>query len=217
MTKREPDTAAGLSLRAGSTDAEAVRRYYDAWAGDYDVTLVDWDYRAPNDCADVLMPALAGDARVLDVGCGTGLMGAVLRGRSAALRIDGLDISAASLEQAAARGVYETLTAHDLQSLPLPVSRGAYDAAVCVGVLTYLPDTGAVLRDLCRCVRPGGAVAFTQRSDLWPARGMDGVLAAMAEEGLCTVTHVSAPRPYLPGNADFGDDIEVIHTLLTVA
>lgn len=203
-----------FSLRRGSTDPDAVRRHYDDWAGSYDTTLAEWEYRAPADAAATLASLLSPAARVLDVGCGTGLFGEALRDH-VDVTLHGLDISAPSLGRARGRG-YAHAVQHDLQKVPLPVQTDGVDAAASVGVLTYIGDAEPLLRDLCRCVKPGGAILFTQRDDLWEARGFPAMLDRIAAEGLWTVQSVSEPRDYLPANADFGDAVKVIHTLAVV-
>lgn len=211
----EPADRALTSLREGSTDARAVEEYYDDWADGYDATLQEWRYRAPADAAALLAPHLADGARVLDVGCGTGLLGAALHSH-VAVRLEGIDISAASLEQARRRGLYDRLLRHDLTQTPLPVPDGAVDAAACVGVLTYIADAEALLRDMCRAVRADGVVAFTQRTDLWDDRSFDALVARLEARGLWQRQHQSPPMPYLPGNTDFADEIGVIHALCRV-
>ena len=52
---------------------------------------------------------------MLDVGCGTGLVGRALRARGYAGRIAGLDLSQASLEIAREGGAYDSLEQADLQ------------------------------------------------------------------------------------------------------
>jgi len=203
------------SLREGTTDARAVETYYDDWAESYDAKLDSWHYSAPEDVAVLLVPHLAAGQRVLDVGCGTGLLGRALRAR-AKVTVYGLDISTASLKQAQERGLYDQLTQHDLQKQPLPVPDNAYDIAASIGVLTYIADAGTLMRDLCRAVRAGGVIAFTQRTDLWQERRFDDMIARLEGEGLWQRHHVSTPKPYLPGNAEFADDIRVIHTLCRV-
>ena len=211
-----PEDRSLTSLRQGTTDARAVEAYYDTWAEGYDATLAAWHYRAPEEAADLLAPHLGAGVRVLDVGCGTGLLAQALRRRSAEVALDGLDISSASLARARDRGLYRRLLQHDLQKLPLPVADDAYDVAATVGVLTYIADAGALLRDLCRAVRSGGAIAFTQRTDLWQARGFERMIAGLEGAGLWRCDHVGAPMPYLPGNAEFAGEIGVIHTLCRV-
>lgn len=215
MAKRSNDDEPLVSLKQGTTNAHAVQAYYDDWADGYDATLQTWQYRAPEDTADLLSAHLAAGMRVLDVGCGTGLLGQALCKR-AELSLDGIDISSASLKQAQKRGIYNLLMQHDLQIRPLPVDDNTYDVAATVGVLTYIANAETLLRDLCRAVRSGGVIAFTQRTDLWDERGFDKMIMQMEAEGFWQREKVSKPMPYLPGNDEFADEIRVIHTLCRV-
>jgi len=213
---KKPRSGGLTSLKAGSTDTDAIADYYDDWAGTYDETLATWDYQAPRDTAALLAPHLSPKARILDVGCGTGLVADAL-GRYGDFHLDGIDISAESLKLAEARGGYERLVCHDLQKPPLPLEDDSYDAAISVGVLTYIADAEALFRDLCRCVRAGGVIAFTQRTDRWKSLDFAAMIAALESDGLWSTLHISEPRGYLPGNEDFADDIKIIHTLCRVA
>lgn len=215
MTKT-PQDGKSFDLRGGTTDPEAVSGYYDAWAAAYDEdTMKAWNYRAPSDAADRLAPHLSEGDAVLDIGCGTGLFGVALAER---LRVSltGLDISAESLKLAGKRDLYDRLVEHDLQKLPLPVEDNSMAAAASVGVLTYIEDAGALLRDACRCVAPGGLITFTQRTDRWEALNFRATVEGIAGEGLWEVVEISDPQDYLPGHEDFGDHIRIIHTLCRV-
>ena len=212
----ERDTEAKLtSLRQGTTESGAVQSYYDDMAARYDDTLAAWQYRAPEDACDVLAPYLADGARVLDVGCGTGLLGRALMQRGA-MQVDGVDISTASLRHAEERGCYARLIRHDLQVLPLPVPDDAYDAAAAVGVMSYIADAPALMRDLCRAVRRDGVITFTQRTDFWQERDFAGMIARLEDEGLWAQVTVTQPLDYIPGHEDFTDEIKVIHVLCKV-
>ena len=212
--QRDHDSGASgfSSLRHGSTESREVEEYYDNWAETYDSTLTGWRYRAPQDACELLAPHLARGSHVLDVGCGTGLLGEALARRGNYV-IDGIDISAKSLALAERRGIYADLVQHDLQKLPLPVDDDVYDAAASVGVLTYVEDAEALLRDLCRCVRPGGAIMFTHRTDLWERQAFPDLISRLERDGLWSWPQISAPRQYLPGNEEFSQEIKVIHTL----
>ncbi|MEV6599713.1 bifunctional 2-polyprenyl-6-hydroxyphenol methylase/3-demethylubiquinol 3-O-methyltransferase UbiG [Actinoplanes sp. NPDC051346] len=98
--------------------------------------------------------------RVLDVGCGGGLVSE----RLAALgyRVTGVDLSAGSIEiarrHAAARGVdveYVVGSAFDL-----PREDGSVDLVVVSDVLEHLADLGAATAEIARVLRPGGLVVF---------------------------------------------------------
>ena len=80
---------------------------------------------------------------------------------------------------------------------------------MCVGVLTYLPDSEAVVREFVRIVRPGGAVVLTQRTDLHDERAFGPLLERIARDGLITDLSISEPRRYLPANDDYADTLRV--------
>ena len=195
-----------------STDSQEIGRYYDDWAKEYDQTLAQWKYQSPSVVADLLTQHVPLDAPILDAGCGTGLSGQALH--TAGFRhITGGDLSQASLDIAAQAGVYECLTQVNMQCLPLPFDTDAFAGVACVGVLTYLPDTEALMREFCRVVRPGGLVVFTQRDDLFRERDFPGVLRGLEAEGLWEKVSVSEPQLYLPGNTEFSDQIKVIYSV----
>ena len=195
-----------------STDSEETAAYYDAWADNYDETLAQWNYQSPAIVASMLKREVPPDDRVLDAGCGTGLSGRALHA-AGFRRLTGIDISQASLDVAALTGVYERLQQVNMQQLPLPLQSAEFAAAQCVGVLTYVPDTSAILREFCRVVRPGGLIAFTQREDLFNERNVAGALRTLEDDGLLTRLSVSEPQAYLPGNADYADEVKVIYCL----
>jgi methyltransferase-like protein 27 len=195
-------------LLAGPTSPDEVRRHYDEWSPDYDDTLRGWGYEAPARAARLLLDRAGGGAHVLDAGCGTGLVGAALRAGGHRGGIVGADLSERSLVVARARGVYHEVVAADLHAT-LPFDAGRFDAVVCVGVLTYVPDTEAIWREFARVVRPGGWVVCTQRSDVWTQRACDQAAQRLERDGTWTVALLTPPLDYLPGNPDFGRDIGV--------
>jgi predicted TPR repeat methyltransferase len=203
----------GLSdISRKSTD---VAQYYDNWADDYEATLADWHYQAPDRVAATLRSELAAEAVILDAGCGTGLSGRALQA-AGFTTIDGIDVSSRSLEQAQTLGVYRSLQHLDMQQMPFPIADDAYDGLVCVGVLTYLPDSAGTLREFSRIVKPGGMVVVTQRSDLFVERDFRQVLQQLVADGTIQHLNVSDARPYLPGNKEFGDRILVHYVSYTV-
>lgn len=206
MNPDEPSNHSGL--RDLSSDSDDVARYYDNWVEDYDRTLRQWRYEAPERAAERLRAGLAPEAAVLDAGCGTGLSGMALAAVGFST-IDGMDVSIRSLELAREQGVYRGLAHVDMQELPLPYADNAYDGVVCVGVMTYVPDSAAILREFRRVLKPGGCMILTQRDDLFAERRCGETLAALEQEGVLSGSEVSDPMPYLPENEEFGDEVRV--------
>jgi predicted TPR repeat methyltransferase len=204
------------TLKNGSTDTAAVEAYYNDWSARYDKELADWDYTAPDVATAMLTEHLQPGSKVLDLGCGTGQFAEKLSNRLEC-RINGVDISKASLKKAGDRGCYSSLRRVDLQQTPLPFADNSFDGAASVGVMTYIADPTALLADLCRIIHPGGAFVFTHRDDLWHERNFDDMIAGLIARGLCEVLKITEPKPYIPKHEDFTDQIKVKFALLKVS
>jgi ArsR family transcriptional regulator len=105
--------------------------------------------------ASALLALLPPGWAVADLGCGTGALAAALAPH--VRRVVGVDQSAAMLRAARrrSRGIGNVeLRRGALESLPLDDE--AFDAALMVLVLTYLPEPMAALREAARVLRPGG-------------------------------------------------------------
>src|SRR5580765_3723500 len=102
------DASIGDWLHEGTSDPHAVAERYDQWAQTYDDDLEAWSYQAPSVVADTVVTRHPDAGSLLDVGCGTGLVGRTLRARGFAGQILGLDISQASLELAQQSGAYDS-------------------------------------------------------------------------------------------------------------
>jgi predicted TPR repeat methyltransferase len=192
-----------------------VAEHYDAWADSYDEDLDAWSYQAPGTAADIIVALEPVPGSLLDVGCGTGLVGKALRSRGYPGRLLGLDISQVSLDLAQQSGAYDDLRPADLQQ-PLPLADDDVDALVCVGVMTYLAAVEAVWREFARVVRPGGHVVVTQREDLWEPRHCQDVVDRLAAEGLWTPLDVRGPEPYLPDSANALADLGCYYVVAAV-
>lgn len=202
-------------LKQGSTSSAEVQKIYDDWADGYDDSMADWDYRAPAQAAELLRAESPPDSRILDAGCGTGLTGAALRAAGFTGPIDGIDLSPPSLKLAEKLSVYRALEVVNLQALPLPFAGDSYDALICIGVMTYIPDTEGVLREFARITRSGGKVLVSQREDLFDSRAFRETFRALGD--VFSEITVTDPQPYLPDNTDFGAAIKVIYAMMTVA
>ncbi|WP_146002750.1 tetratricopeptide repeat protein [Telmatospirillum siberiense] len=140
--------------------AAFVQTLFDQYADGFDRDLVDGlHYRGPAILSDAIFRALgSGPFAVCDAGCGTGLMGLALR--SAASRLDGVDLSPRMVEKARARGIYDDLQAGGLVQ-SLLARPGAYDLVSAADVLIYVGDLQPVFAAVRTALRPDGAFAFT--------------------------------------------------------
>jgi 2-polyprenyl-3-methyl-5-hydroxy-6-metoxy-1,4-benzoquinol methylase/uncharacterized protein YbaR (Trm112 family) len=109
----------------------------------------------------LLDSAIPGDARVLDLGCGTGQMSLFLS--SAERWVVGADLTRASLELAASAAQrYGVERAFFIETdLRTPALRpGAFDVVYCSGVLHHTPDPRASFAAIAKLARPGGVIVL---------------------------------------------------------
>jgi predicted TPR repeat methyltransferase len=207
----------GPDRLAAAADAPLadVQALYDNWVGDYDADVGEWGYEAPAEVAARLAAVIPTGAVVLDAGCGTGLSGVALHDVGFTDTV-GVDASPKSIEAAAERRVYLEVAVLDLAA-PLPFADRHFGGVICCGVLSYLADVAAVLDEFVRVTAPGGAVVFTQRTDLWEPRSTQTAIDALVATGRCASAHVSEPTPYLPGHPDFTTDVGIRYVTLHVA
>lgn len=148
----------GQAVPERASDAY-VTEVFDRFAASFDAKLAHLQYAAPALCADALRRRAAGScAAVLDAGCGTGLCGPLLR--PLARELVGLDLSAAMLERARARGCYDQLVQAELGAW-MDASPARFDAIVSADTLCYFGPLVPVLAAARRAMRPGGLLVFT--------------------------------------------------------
>lgn len=115
--------------------------------------------------ADVreLVPTPAAGARLLDVGCGTGHWSEFFA--SMGFIVHGVDISEEMITVARAKAM-PGCTFEVADVFRLPYDDNAFDAAAAITSLEFMPAPGRALREMGRCVRPGGfLVVGTLNSD----------------------------------------------------
>lgn len=114
-------------------------------------------------------------AAVLDAGCGTGALAEALADRDPTTRISGVDISEAFVAAARRRVPSGRFAVGDVTRLDLPAA--AFDAALSLLVLQFVPDRAAAVSEMARVVRPGGLVAAI----MWDFTGGFPFLRAFAD------------------------------------
>ncbi len=117
---------------------------------------------------DLLAP-MPGE-RVLDVGCGSGVVTRDLARRVApGGRAVGLDPSTALLavadELAAEAGLADQIAWREGDARALPFDDGAFDAALAVTALCHIPDGERAVPELVRVVRSGGRIGIFDRDN----------------------------------------------------
>ncbi len=137
------------------------RSYYRDFASHYDSSFAAaLGYVYPGAVARALLACQRLDGPVLDVGCGTGLVGAELRKSQPDLLIDGVDISPEMLAVAAQKGLYGRLFEVDLTDDISALQNGfadgnGYAGLISAGTFTHGHLGPEPIAGLISCCRSG--------------------------------------------------------------
>lgn len=140
-----------------------VRGLFDTYADDFEPHLLEvLRYRAHEAVVQAAAAALPGGvspvAAALDLGCGTGLCGPLLRPLARSLH--GVDLSPTMLARARARGVYDQLQEAELAE-HLQATPQRYALVTAADVFIYVGALEAVFAGVRRVLAPGGVFAFS--------------------------------------------------------
>jgi len=137
-----------------STRGGPDRWLFDAWSTFYDAPLVQrLTYRPEQDAVMARLRRTAA-RRVLDVGCGTGLLAGRIQRELPGTAVVGCDFSSGMLERASRNAAGVPLARGSAGALPF--RDGCFDAVVSTEAFHWFPDQPAALREFHRVLAPGG-------------------------------------------------------------
>lgn len=165
----EPEDPRAKHLKAAWTGRECperasddfIRQEFDHLADSFNLTLRNLDYQAPGIVADVLDKAREQDAlfsSIIDVGCGTGLCGPLLKPMTRHLL--GVDLSEQMLLKAERTQIYDELVNAELTEF-LAGKGEKFDAIVSSDTFNYFGDLAPVFTTCRKALVPNGLLVFT--------------------------------------------------------
>jgi SAM-dependent methyltransferase len=164
MRYEAPDGIPNLRL-PGDTRTEAVRRFYERtpFPGYPSGASLSWlRARAErSEFARLIDRAIPGDARIVEIGCGTGQMSLYLA--RARRIIVGADLTRESLRlgvEAARRFELDQVQFIETDLHHPGLQSGAFDVVYSSGVLHHTPDPSAAFARIVRLARPGGMIVL---------------------------------------------------------
>jgi ubiquinone/menaquinone biosynthesis C-methylase UbiE len=137
-----------------ATDDRTNRTYYDDFSGWYERERSRGYHALIDELEFGAVRELARDKRVLEAGCGTGLV--MTRLAQVAREVHGFDLSAGMVAKARARGLSVALGS----VTSVPFRDDAFDFVCSFKVLAHVPDIREAVAELVRVTRPGGTLAL---------------------------------------------------------
>ena len=140
---------------------EKVLEYYDEWTKKekYNKDMIEWNYQAPENTAQLLDKFSNNkDIKILDAGCGTGLVGENLKSLGYK-HLFGVDFSQQMLDLVKP-DLYQKLELIDLNK-KLYYANSIFDAVICAGTFTYGHVKNHALDEFIRITKTNGYICFT--------------------------------------------------------
>ena len=166
---------------------EELLKYYQVWTDNnkYNKDMVDWNYTAPQETVSVLKKyALNKNSKILDAGCGTGLVGIQLK-KYGYLNIEGVDFSQSMLDLVP-QNIYKKIKKIDLNK-PLKFKNNIYDIVMCVGTFTYGHVKPHALDEIIRITRNKGLICFTVNEGIYEEYGFDKKIKELTNNKLWNI------------------------------
>ena len=152
----------GWAQEPPAPPAGYVADLFDRYADDFSSHLSQLDYRAPDILVKAAMGCLSHPwSHVLDLGCGTGLVGQCLQGNS--LHVDGVDLSPGMVNTAQASGHYRRVWQADIHDAMEQAHRAGdqYDLIVSADVFIYVGALERAFQLAAQVLRAGGGLVFS--------------------------------------------------------
>ena len=180
-----------------SKNVQELQERYDQWAKTYENDLDrDFGWYGPLRAVEAGVRFISKDARILDAGAGTGLVGKLLADQGYA-NLVAMDLSEGMLAEARKKNVYKDL--HQMvmgETLGFPSD--SFDAVFGVGIFTAGHAPAKSLDELVRVTRPGGYIIYTLRLDLREEDGFMQKHAELEAAGKWKLAEVGEPTQILP-------------------
>lgn len=182
-------------------DTAQLIDYYRSWAPHYDDTVSEDGYCGPRICADLFADTVlsgTGPARlkVLDAGCGTGLLGRELVNYPS-IELHGVDLSSDMADIAQGSGLYHQVRGDIDLSIETNIRSESFDATVCCGVFTtgHLPANA--LHEFIRITTNGGCIVLSVRRSYSRAAGFTRYINDLSTRGVVEVIAHLEDAPYI--------------------
>ena len=178
-------------------DVNELAERYDLMAEKYDESLGgEYGWTSPEYTAEVLSRYAGPNARVLDVGAGTGLVGECLF-RRGYRDLFGLDMAHEMMRQALPKRVYKGLYRVELGKA-LPFRSNQFDAVISVGTMAMGHAPANCLEEIVRVTRPGGHIAYTLRPVVYSHMGFKDVQDSLVSRGQWKLVEKTLPFAPMP-------------------
>ena len=178
------------------TSKEKVLEYYDNWTNEsqYNQDMVDWQYTAPQHSVNLFKQHAPNKGmRILDAGCGSGLVGMELK-KEGFMNLKGVDFSQSMLDLVPDE-IYNSIELIDLND-HLYFKDNYFDAIMCVGTFTYGHVKAHTLNEFIRITKNNGLICFTVNEGIYSEYEFDKKIEELSKNNLWRIIKLDK-SPYI--------------------
>ena len=160
------------------SNLDELKDLYKNW-NDYENDVINLaGYVGHKVTTDTLLKFLKNkQSKILDAGCGTGLVGQILY-KNNYKNIVGVDFSQEMIDRALKKNVYQSLSLCDLTK-KLEFEDGSFDAIICAGTFTCGHVGPEALNEMVRITKNEGYICFTVRKQEWETAPYEGIIQSL--------------------------------------
>ena len=170
-----------------------LKQHYKLWADDYDRDLVDWGYAYPSQLKKVMSQDIKvkKDSKILDAGCGTGLVAQVLSDMNFK-NLVGLDYSIDMLKIAKNKKIYKRLIQESLNK-KTSLRSNQFDIVLCTGVLTSGHVGAKAINELIRVTKNKGYLILSIAESIYEKLGFKDEI----EKNKKQISKIKISKPFI--------------------
>ena len=170
---------------------EEILKYYINWTKEnkFNQDMKNWNYQGPQNTVKLFDKHTPNkNIKILDAGCGTGLVGIELQ-KYGYDKITGADFSEEMLNLIP-KNIYQNLELIDLNE-KLRYEDNFYDAITCVGTFTYGHVKAHALDELIRIIKKDGIICFTINEGIYQKYKFDKKIDNLTKNNIWEILDIS--------------------------
>jgi predicted TPR repeat methyltransferase len=171
--------------------------FYADWSNTYDKDVSNCNYVGPETIVNILTKKFKiHGSKIIDIGCGNGLLSEYLDKFKYQIDIDGLDFSNEMLDVSRQRNYYTNLFQKDVYTITTDTEY-MYDYGISVGMFTHNHVEPRAIKNILHYIVEEGVFVFTVRESYCKEKDFSNYIASLKQENTITNFEIHDSMKYI--------------------
>lgn len=176
-----------------------LEKFYAGWSNSYDKDVTNCKYVGPATIVNILTNKFKiNGSRIIDIGCGTGLISEYLDRYKYQIEVDGLDFSNEMLDISRQRDYYTNLFQKDVYTI-VPDTKMKYDFGISVGMFTHNHVEPRAIKNILNYIVNEGVFIFTVRDSYCIDKDFNNYISTLKNDNIISNFEVFESMEYIDG------------------